>query len=487
MPPPISPGTGSRAGLITGLVVSVIIAVSMIVVSIFTAQKLSDSERALQDLRDRDKPFIVESDITDPRVLALNQLKADQPAYQGLPTAMQVSLAESDQLAKIVGGNTTPDRTIDAARGALNDAQKKIDAQKKFLTFSLPQDNLINAVKALTDQVVRLSAANQDVKNQLQAAQQQTQQVIASNKAELEAKDKLIADANAKAEQAVADAKKAQDDATQKNTDLQTSANADLKKTQDANAALTAQMQAKDKQQLLALQKADAGIKGKLKISRINTNEPIIQHPDGNIIRVTENNTCFINLGERQHVSKGLTFEVYDKTKGIPPLGDGLADTGLPVGKASIEVFSVGPDTSECRIIKVQPGQTIIIGDLISNLIYDPTVRYNFVVYGDFDLSGSGISSPTDAEIVKRLITQWGGKVQDHVDVDTDFVVMGTEPAVPPVADPNDPSGVLKHQQAVEKHQKYEAVITAAGEFSVPVMNQNRFLYFIGYYDQAGR
>ena len=334
--------------------------------------------------------------------------------------------------------------------------------------------------------MVRLSTANQDVQNQLKAAQQQTQQVIASNKAELDAKDKLVADANAKADQAVADAKKAQDDATQKNTDLQGSANADLKKTQDANAALTAQLQTVNKQNL-ALQKSTAGFKGKLKIARTNTNEPIIQHPDGNIIRVTENNTCFINLGERQHVSKGLTFEVYDKTKGIPPLGDGLADTGLPVGKASIEVFNVSPDTSECRIVKVQPGQTIIIGDLIANLIYDPTVRYNFVVYGDFDLSGSGISSPTDAEIVKRLITQWGGKVQDHVDVDTDFVVMGAEPVVPPITDPNDPASTLKHQQAVEKHQKYESVITSAGDFSVPVMNQNRFLYFIGYYDQAGR
>jgi hypothetical protein len=483
----MSPGTGSRAGLIAGLVVSVIIAVSMIVVSIFTAQKLSDSERALQELRDRDKPFVIETDITDPRVLALNQLK-EQPAYAGLPTALQVSLAESDQLSKLIGANTTPDKAPDVARSALTEAGKKIDGlnAKKLVTFTLPKDNLISAVTALTEQVARLAAAKQDVQNQLAASEQKNQQTIASKKAELEAKDKLIADQTAKADAAVADAKKYQDDATAATAALQASANTDLKKTQDANAALTTQLQARDKA-MSALTKSNAGYKTKLRQARVSANEPIVQHPDGEVIRVTENKTCFINLGERQHATKGLTFEVYDKTKGVPALGDGLSDVGLPLGKASIEVFNVGPDTSECRIIKVQPGQAIVIGDLIANLVYDPTVKYNFVVYGDFDLSGSGNFSPTDAEVIKRLITQWGGKVQDHVDVNTDFVIMGAEPAVPAIADPNDPGGVLKHQQALEKQQKYQAVVTSAGQFSVPVMNQNRFLYFIGYFDQANR
>ena len=127
-------GTGARAGLITGLVVSVIIAVSMIVVSIFTAQKLSDSEPAHRTCAIVTEPFVVESDITDPRVLALNQLKTDKPAYAGLPTAMQVSLAESDQLAKVIGGNTTPDGSIVAGQNALDEAGKKIDGlnQRSF-------------------------------------------------------------------------------------------------------------------------------------------------------------------------------------------------------------------------------------------------------------------------------------------------------------------------------------------------------------------
>jgi hypothetical protein len=189
-------------------------------------------------------------------------------------------------------------------------------------------------------------------------------------------------------------------------------------------------------------------------------------------------------------VIKGLTFEVYDKNKGIPALGDanaGLSDTSMPVGKASIEVFSVQADTAECRIVRLQPGEQVVIGDLIANLVFDPNTKYNFFVYGNFDLSNSGVARPEDGELVKRLIVQWGGKIQDHIDVDTDFVVMGAQPVVPPVTDANDPQQIMRHNAAQAAFQKYEDQITQAERLSIPVMNQNRFLYFTGYFDQARR
>jgi hypothetical protein len=485
MPPAVSSPQGSRAGLITALVISVIIAVSMIVVSIYTGQKLTESERALVDLRERDKPFLADADIPDPRVQALNALK-DQPAFAGLPSALQISLAESDQISKVVGGNTTPDKTPDVARNALKDAEKKITDlnNKKLVSFTLPTDTLIGAIAALTDQVAQLSSGKLDAVTSLKASEQKNQQTIAAQKAQLEAKDKLIQDASAKADAAVADAKKYQDEAAQNTAGVQASGVEAQKTLAATNATLTTQIQTKDKLNA-TLTKAVAAYKAKLRAARVSAQEPMVQHADGIIIRVSEGNTCFINLGEREHVTKGLTFEVYDKYKGVPPLGD--ADAGLPVGKASIEVFTVGPDTSECRIIKTQPGQQIVIGDLIANLIYDPSIQYNFVVFGNFDLSGSGIASPTDADVIRRLITQWGGKVQDKVDVMTDFLVIGNEPNVPSVTDPNDPAGVAKHDKAVLEHQVWQEMVGKAADFSVPIMNQNRFLYFIGYYDQASR
>ena len=114
----------------------------------------------------------------------------------------------------------------------------------------------------------------------------------------------------------------------------------------------------------------------------------------------------------------------------------------------------------------------------------DPNTKYNFVVYGKFDLSGSGAD---DSQIVKRLITQWGGKLQDKIDIDTDFVIMGTEPVPPSNGDPSDPQIQIRLQQYKQEFARYQAQVTTANQLSIPIMNQNRFLYFIGYFDQAKR
>lgn len=486
MPPALPSAQGSRTGLLVGLVASIIIAVATLVMAIYFGQKLSEADRSLQELRDRDKPFLAETDITDPRVLALNQLKsdADQPAFASAQSAMQVSLSESDQLSKLVGGNTTPDKAIKVAQAALADASKKIDSAKTG--FNLPTNSLSGALAALTDQVITLAASTQDLRTQLAGSEAKNQQTIAAQKQQLDDRDKLIATANQTVEQVQTELKQAQQQTADAQAALQASANQSLKGLQDVNASLTSQIQAKDKQ-ILTQQKTLAGLKTRLKVARVSPTEAIVQHADGTIIRVTDYNTCFINLGDRQHVTKGLTFEVYDKSRGIPPLGDGMSDANMPSGKASIEVFNVNSDTSECRIIKTQPGQQLVIGDLIMNLIYDPNIPYNFVVYGNFDLSGSGIASTGDADIVKRLITQWGGKIQDKVDVDTDFVVMGAEPVVPPVSDPNNANEVLRQSEKKKQLEQYQAFIASAAQLSIPIMNQNRFLYFTGYFDQATR
>ena len=489
--PPAPQVQGSRAGLITSLVASIIIAVAMIVVSFYGFQKLGESERALQDLREKDKSLVADVDYSDPHVGVLNALKdptTGQPPFTGLQSAFQVSMAESDQLARLIGGNNPPDKTADLARAALKDADKRIDDlnKKKLVSFTLPKDTLTGALAALTDQVAQLAASNKDANDKLAAAQKQNQEIVAAQKGQLEAKDKLIQDANAKADQAATEAKQYQQQATDAQAALQASATQGQKGLQDANAALTSQIQAKDKQHLADI-KTIAALRTKLRQARPVPTEAIVQRADGNIIRVSDYKTVFINLGERQHVTKGLTFEIYDKNRGIPALGNGLEENGLPIGKASIEVFKVGPDTSEARIIKVQPGQEIVIGDLIANLVYDPNTPYNFVVFGAFDLANSGTPTPGDADIIKRLITQWGGKIQPNVDVNTDFVVMGSEPQVPPIADPNDPISVRNHDQAVTAQKAYQAVINLANQNGVPVMNQNRFLYFTGYYDQATR
>jgi len=127
---------------------------------------------------------------------------------------------------------------------------------------------------------------------------------------------------------------------------------------------------------------------------------------------------------------------------------------------------------------------------LIVNLIYDPNTKYNFVVYGAFDLDQNGIPDPRDADVIKRLVTQWGGKMQEDVTPSTDFLVVGDEPKVFEVTKKeleDDPILKAKHDKAEADLAAYQAMVQKARDLHVPVLNQNRFLYFIGYYDQAKR
>jgi hypothetical protein len=64
---------------------------------------------------------------------------------------------------------------------------------------------------------------------------------------------------------------------------------------------------------------------------------------------------------------------------------------------------------------------------------------------------------------------------------------MGAEPVVPPVSDPNNANEVLRQTEKKKQLEQYQAFIASAAQLSIPLMNQNRFLYFIGYFDQATR
>src|SRR4029077_13608749 len=147
----------------------------------------------------------------------------------------------------------------------------------------------------------------------------------------------------------------------------------------------------------------------------------------------------------------------------------------------SIEVVRAGPGSSECRVIKLQPGQNIVQGDLIENLVYDKNTKYNFLVFGNFDLDQNGVATPQDAEVVKRLVTQWGGKVTDKINADTDFVVLGQEPTVlvPSKEEAADPIIQAKAQASQAANDAYQEIKRQAIESHIPILNQNRFLYFV--------
>ena len=73
------------------------------------------------------------------------------------------------------------------------------------------------------------------------------------------------------------------------------------------------------------------------------------------------------------------------------------------------------------------------------------------------------------------------------MNVDTDFVVMGNEPEVPALAETTTRLDHVQKRERPAGLEAYERPRRQGQGSDVPIMNQNRFLYYVGYYDQAQR
>lgn len=220
-----------------------------------------------------------------------------------------------------------------------------------------------------------------------------------------------------------------------------------------------------------------------------------LYEPDGQILSSnTQTKTVHINLGKSDKVMPGLTFEVFDKERGVQ-----VDETNerLNRGKATIEVIRVNENNSLCRVIYQRYGSTIQPTDLVANIAYDRSKKYRFVVYGDIDLNNDGISQPFEKVRMKDLIKRYGGIIlenppydedteQFNIDVSTDYIVMG----VPPKAPDAEMQELALDDPAIEKDLEdmnrkiimYENLKEQALKYYIPVLNQNRALALMGVY-----
>ena len=489
--PPINQ-QGSRTPLVTALVVFTIL---FVVSTVFAINYYGKWQQAVVDREQSQKlynGFLTDAAIGTPDVQALVAAKTESPSPFGLTaseSAMDVALRQRNVLAGVITGSTsdqTPTATYNAAQAALRDASTKLKGAK--LPLDLTGGGLDVAVTRLADALVKGQQLQAELKGQATAAEDSAKQ-----------KQAMLDD------QAAA-SKKAADAATQANaesiaqlTTANEQTNATLKTLQTDQTAAGAAVQASTaqaadqltdaKRQLASTQVELQKVQAKLANHRPYVDDAAVRQSDGQLIRVPGGGVCYINLGFGSGVTNGLTFEVYDKLNGVPTIPPtATGDEQLPVGKASIEIIHVGQNSSECRIVKQMPGVVLTEGDPIANLVYDAHQKYKFDVYGSFDLAKSGRPTTADAEVVKRLITQWGGTLIDRVSPDTDFLVIGAEPVLPEFSkDDLTPENQDKLTKAQEALDKYQEVLGQAKALHIPVLNQNRFLYYIGYYDQATR
>jgi hypothetical protein len=203
--------------------------------------------------------------------------------------------------------------------------------------------------------------------------------------------------------------------------------------------------------------------------------------PDGSVILLDDQTKIVhINLGSDDHIYRGLTFSVYDRGQPIPKDGK---------GKAEIEVYDVQKNISAARIIRSEAKNPIVVDDIVANLIWDSVKTNTFVIAGDFDLNGDEKNDTQAIDKIRVLVEKWGGRVEDTVTVNTDFVILGAPPEVgrKPTLEEIEasPNANEKYEDSVRQLAEYKQIQSQAQTLSIPVLNTDRFLYFIGYKTQS--
>ncbi|MGA2232135.1 MAG: hypothetical protein ABSH22_14660 [Tepidisphaeraceae bacterium] len=490
--PPVNP-QGTRGGLVAAVVVFTVLFVASTIFAIYYGVQFGKDEDSLKDLTTRYRDIaqdINNSDVQNLRTLARTDTKLPEP------TALAEAMRQRDDLRRLIGGNLSSSATDTSAPGDISDtlarAQKVVGQAKTLMAttgagFSA-ESSLLDVIGALSTTVDNLNKAVATAKGDSTAARAQA------------TKDSQAAsDAQAKADAAVNAAKEALQQQVDAANDAVKKAEDDsgsVKKTfEDEQRSTAAALDAADKKQVELVNEIDglnkqiSSLRNRLAGRRIAVEDAIIRRPEGAVVDIADATTVYINLGKGDQIVPGMTFEVYDKNLPLPKLGEGQSETDLPAGKASLEVTRVGDTSSECHVNQITPGEQIVQGDRILNLIYDRNTKFNFYVFGDFDVSRSGHPSAAGADVIRRLITQWGGHVDPKLDVETDFVVVGSPPDVPVYSadELKDPLNEQNLANAKRAADDYDNVVATAENLHVPIMNQNKFLYFTGYYDLALR
>lgn len=186
----------------------------------------------------------------------------------------------------------------------------------------------------------------------------------------------------------------------------------------------------------------------------------------------------YLNVGKRNNVVLGMTFQIYSEASAIRP--DPVSGD-YPEGKAAVEVIKVDEASSTARIVREKRGNPVVKGDVAANAAFDPNKKYTFLVFGNFDPEGTGNATPQGRAEIEALITGWGGSVIDQLNGDVDFVVLGQRPVLPPQPRDDAPPAVITEfirQQRIV--QQYDRLFQQASATSIPVLNENRLYTLTG-------
>jgi len=482
----------SRAGLVSAVAVFVTLFLGALVWGIYTNSQFVGAQNDLADIKAKYKQYVSDQQLKSKDDIAgLEAFIADDKAGEkklgNNPTYLAAALQEIKDLARLIRGS----EDVSSEKSVIDQGQKVIaDAVEKGKSDSVHMDN-----NSLQSVIMTLGDALANQKKQTTAALKARDEAIASAEAATKDKDAALKQKDELVTKSATETQTAKQGTSTALTEYQDKITTVQKTQQDAQDAATKALQAKDAE--IAQLKVTMGkqqthiaqLIAKLQKYLVDVKNVMVQRDQVRVLRVQDDHTVYVNVGSNDMVSAGLTFEVYNKAEGIPKAKEGLSNEDLPEGKASLEIIHVGPNSSEARVVHLQPGMLISEGDLCVNIAYDRTIKPNFVVFGKFDMHFNGQWTDQDAEIIKSLVRRFGGAVGDKINIDTDFVVMGKEPEIEVLskAELEDPLAVDRVEKEKAAYKAYEAVRDEAVTYHLPIMNQARFLYYTGYFNSAKR
>jgi hypothetical protein len=481
--PPIPQQQTSRTGLITALVATIVFAVGFLIWAIMANADLNKTTGELTNARSKYAKVISEGAIG-----GVAELQGQMSADPGSPrpgTLVDAAVEQRQALMNLLVGDKTASEK--RATDEFNTLIASFKDNPGLKGASVPATGgAVGVARTLAEKTKADAAALAKARADLAKASKDLQDAVASHQAEIAKRDQMVQEAQAAAQKAAADATAAIAEKQKQVDDLSAQVVAANKGLSDFQA----QAQVTEQTLTRKLETANNDIVKRNQILgrlRPNTKESIVRNVDARITQIAPDNICYIDLGFGNHVTPGLTFEVYDRFEGIPKMSDN--DQDLPKGKASIEIINVGQNSSQCRVVRSSQGQTLTQGDLCANLVYDRNRKNVFFVYGKFDMDNNGVATDAEAEVVKNLITRWGGTISDKLGPEVDFVVMGKEPVVPVYSaeELQQPIPKAKFDEAKAALDAYNKTRDEAVSLSIPFMNQTRFLYYTGYFDAAKR
>jgi hypothetical protein len=417
-----------------------------------------DSDKGkVENKRLADKNTALVGNLGDtPPVLAMlekNKTEADHPSV--VAQLQQLN----GQLTQIVAGDA-------------QSAKAPALAEQAYSVLSGSRPGLASAV---VDAYGKIAAQREDL--------QKKQKEADDAKAELAKKNdeikKLSADfdkdrteANAKVTELDTKLKTLQDERTKAEADLAADRDKEIKSrdktiAEDVGKITILEKKLKDKQK--EIDDAKAAGAGPV----VNPGDISSLKPTGKVLSVTGSGdaaTVYLSLGVKDRVRAGMGFSVYP-AGGIPNDANN--------SKAKIVVTSVSERSSQCRVTLLRDkNNQILPDDLVYNLFLDRARK--FVVVGLFDIYGTNVPSAQGAEEVKLLIQRYGGTVENEVTTDTDFVVVGSEPAGSKTPTTGETAAPPSPEVEKVKAAYAKAVADAVG-YKIPVLNTNRFLNLIGF------